>query len=365
MRLDFLLSTLASDPPPIGQKITKLLMPSYFPSKVTVEEACNRCVTLIKRSPMAGARFCEFSLSEGASLHSLMELVKVCISLVLSRNKLDGDQIDGLLIAIAYLCKSLVSEVSYQATIKELLCIEKLRCLFGAAATLRAQSSVCEIISCVSPDDIGVLFDDCMALVTSCCGLSRNMERQVEVRSIHKMMLSCNWFDEMFETLARILQKTAHGCHTKFGTEIPSHTDPFAKRRKIKSTKGKHVSGKKSSTTSTSSFEEEYSVALGIAWQIKDLLVDENSRIAMLKSQILEIAFFALKVISEVSIVQCKHCDYMDMSPILAYTSLTLHMSLQNVSINGVNNHGTKKKDSTDSARSSLEASDISAELFC
>ncbi|KAF7130526.1 hypothetical protein RHSIM_Rhsim10G0100700 [Rhododendron simsii] len=335
VHLDLLLSTLAIDQPSIGQKITKLLMPSYFPSKVTVEEACNRFVTLIKRSPIAGARFCEFSLSEGASLHSLMELVKVCISLVLSHNKLDGNQIDGLLAAIAYLCKSLVSEVSYQATIKELLSIEKLRCLFGAAATQRAQSSVCEIISCVSPDDIGVLFDDCMALVTSCCGLSRNMERQVEVRSIHKMMLSCNWFDKMFETLARILQDTAHGCHTKFGTEIPSHTDPFAKRRKIKSTKGKHVSGKKSSTTSTSSFEEEYSVALGIAWQIKDLLVDENSRIAMLKSQILEIAFFALKVISEVSIVQCRHCDYMDTSPIMAYTSLTLHMSLQNVSING------------------------------
>lgn len=106
MRLDLLLSTLASDQPLIGQKITKLLMPSYFPSKVTVEEACNRCVTLIKRSPIAGARFCEFSLSEGASLHSLMELVKVCISLVLSRNILDGDQIDGLLVAIAYLCKS-------------------------------------------------------------------------------------------------------------------------------------------------------------------------------------------------------------------------------------------------------------------
>lgn len=359
VRMDLLLSTLASDQPSIAQKIVKLLMPSYFPSKVTVEEACNRCVRLIKRSPMAGARFCEFSLSEGASLRSLMELVKVCISLVLLRNELDGDQLDGLLVAIAYLCNNLVSEVSYKATLKELLSVENLRYLFGAAATRRAQSAVCEIISCVSPDDIGVLFDDSMALITS-CGLSENMERQVEVRSAHKMMLSCNRFDEMFETLARILQKTARGCHTKFGTEMPSHTDPFAKRRKTKSsikilTKGKHVSGKKSPTSSTSSFEEEYSVALGIAWQIKDLLVDENSRIATLKSQILETAFFALKVISEVSIVQCRHCDYMDTTPILAYTSLTLHMSLHNVSINGVNNHGTKKKDSSDSGGSPLE----------
>ncbi|GFZ18822.1 ARM repeat superfamily protein [Actinidia rufa] len=81
VRLDLLLSTLANDQPLIAQKITKLLMPSYFPSKVTVEEACNRCVTLIKRSPMAGARFCEFALSEGASYQSLVELVKVFISL--------------------------------------------------------------------------------------------------------------------------------------------------------------------------------------------------------------------------------------------------------------------------------------------
>ncbi|KAL7231670.1 hypothetical protein ACSBR2_009829 [Camellia fascicularis] len=360
VHLDVLLSTLANDQPLIAKKITKLLMPSYFPSKVTVEEACNRCVTLIKRSPMAGARFCEFALSEGASLQYLMELVKVFINLVVSPNKLDGNQIDGLLVAAAYLCNNLVTEASYKATLTELLSGEKLRCLFVAAATRHAQSSVCNIISSISPDDAGSLFEECMALVTNCCGLSENMEMQGEVRSAHKMMLSCNWFDEMFETLTRLLQKTAHGCHTKFGTEIARHNVPSAKRRKTKSsikisTKWKHVSGKKSSSTATSIFEEDYSIALGIAWQIRDLLTDENTRKAMLESQILEIAFFALKTISEVSILQCMHCSYMDTSPILAYTALTFHMSLQNVSINGTNNHGTKNKARLDSSGSSLE----------
>ncbi|PSR87924.1 Condensin-2 complex subunit like [Actinidia chinensis var. chinensis] len=364
VRLDLLLSTLANDQPLIAQKITKLLMPSYFPSKVTLEEACNRCVTLIKRSPMAGARFCEFALSEGASYQSLMELVKVFISLVVSCNKLEGDQIDGLLVAAAYLCNNLVSEASYKATLKELFSAEILRCLFGAAANRRAQSSVCDIISCVSPDDIGGVFEECMTLVTNCCGLSEDTEKQVEVRSAHKMLLSCNWFDDMFESLIRILQKTAHECHSKFGTEIARHIPPFPKRGKSKSSikismKGKHVSGKRASPTASSTFEEDYSIALGIAWQIKDLLVDEIARKVMLESQILETAFFALKIISEVSIVQCMQCDYMDTSPILAYTTLTLHASLQNVGINGVNNHGSKKKACTDSVGPSSEATNF------
>ncbi|KAL6961354.1 hypothetical protein U1Q18_039122 [Sarracenia purpurea var. burkii] len=366
--LEVLLSTLADDQPLIAQKITKLLMPSYFPSKVTVEEACNRCATLIKRSPMAGARFCEFAVLEGASLQSLMVLFKVFINLAMSPSMLDRDQIGGLLIAAAYLCRNLVSEASYKANLKQFLSVGKLRCLFGAAATGHAQSSVCDIISCISPDDIGDLFEECMALVTNCCGLSENIERQIEVRSAHMMMLSCNLFDEMLEMMTRLLRETAQACHANFGTEIGNHDAISAKRRKIKSikisTKRKHVGVKNSSNKATSAFEENYSIALGIAWQIKDLLIDEKTQKAVLDSPILEIAFFALKVISEVSIVQCMHCDYVDTCPVLAYTALTLYMSLQNVTITGTDNHGTKRRACTDSAGSSLKASDFFTQHF-
>ncbi|KAA8531575.1 hypothetical protein F0562_006284 [Nyssa sinensis] len=281
--LDVLLSTLENDQPLIAQKVTKLLIASYFPSKVTLEEACNRCVTLVKRSPMAGARFCEFAVSEGASLESLMELVKVFISLALKPEKLDAAQIDGLLVAAANLCNNLVNEASYKDILKQFLSGEKLKFLFAVAATTRGQSSVCNIAATISPDDMGCLLEECIGLISNCSGLSESVGRQAEVRSAHKMMLSC------------------------------------------------------------------------IAWQIKDLLIYDGTRKAMLGSQILEVAFFALKVISEVSIMQCMHCDYMDTSPVLAYTALTLHMSLQNVGINGTNNHGTKKKATPNCGGSSLE----------
>ncbi|XAR51362.1 hypothetical protein NMG60_11005964 [Bertholletia excelsa] len=352
--LDALLSTLANDQPIIAQKITKLLMPSYFPSKITLEEACQRCVTLIKRSPMAGARFCEFALSEGASYHSLMELVKVFINLVLSPNDLNQDQIEGLLVASAYLCNNLVNEASNKTTLQEFFNGGMLRCLFVTAATNHARSSICDIISSVHPDGFSSLFEECLALVTDCCGLSEDMELQRAVRSAHKMMLSCNFFDEMFDRLNRVLQKASYECHAKFGIDVAWHIVPSAKQRKSKSTirlstKWKCTNGKKSSNKATSTFEEVFSLASGIAWQIKELLLDENTEKAVLESQNLESVVFALKVISEVSIVQCMHCDYMDVSPIFAYTALALHMYLRNVSISDEDGCGTKKSAGTDS----------------
>ncbi|KAK9284314.1 hypothetical protein L1049_023485 [Liquidambar formosana] len=358
--LDVLLSTLAKDQAVVAQKITRLLIPSYFPSKVTLKEACKRCVTLIKRSPVAGARFCEFALSEGASLKSLMQLVMVLISSVLSPDKLDAEQVEGLLFAAANLCNDLVIEASYKAALKELFSSEKLKCLISVATTGHAQSSIFNIVSTTSPDDVTGIFEECMGLVTNCSGLSENVERQAEVRSAHKLMLSCDWFEDMFEGLTRLLQKAALGCHVKFGTEMPKQTVPHAKHKKVKSSakisaKWKQVSRKKIPNTATSIFEEVYPISAGIAWQIKDLIISEDTRKAMLGSQTLELAFFSLKVISEVSIVQCMHCEYMDTSPILAYTALALHMTICNVHINGTNNHGTKMNDGLDSASSSLE----------
>ncbi|KAJ9670497.1 hypothetical protein PVL29_026805 [Vitis rotundifolia] len=343
--LDVLLSTLADDQPPVAQKITKLLIPSYFPSKVTPEEACKRCVTLIKRSPKAGARFCEFALSEGASMKSLLELVKVFISLVLSPNKLQGDQIESLLLAAANLCNNLVTEPLYITALKELFSGGKLKRLFAAAETGPAQSSVVNIISSISPDDAAEFVEECMGLVTDCSGLSENTERQEEVRSVHKLMLSCDWFDDMFDVLTRLLQKAAYGCHTKFGTEMPKQCVPSVKRKKTKSSfkssaKEKHVSGKKLPNMSTSIFEEAYPNAVGVAWQIIDLIKSEGTRIATLRSKTLESAFFALKVVSEVSIVHCMNYEHMDTTPILAYSSLALHLTLQNISSMGAKNEG-------------------------
>ncbi|KAK9022067.1 hypothetical protein V6N11_002362 [Hibiscus sabdariffa] len=341
--LELLLSTLANDQPPVAQKITRLLMPSYFPTRLAIEEACDRCVTLMKRSPIAGARFCEFALLEGASLKSMMELVKVFISLLLSNAKLDAIVVEGLLVASANLCSGLANEQSQPDALRELFSGERVKHLLALASTAHARSSVFDMLSTIASDDVAGVLGNCMSIVTDCSDLSENLEKQAEVRSSHKLLISCDSFDNMFEGLTRLLQKTAYRCHIKFDTEAPKHDVSPAKRKRSKSSsktsvKWKHVSGKKSSN-----FKDDYSVAIGVSWQIKDMLSSEDTRKAMMSSQALELAFHALKVISEVSIVQCEHYEYMDPYPVLAYTTLALQMALQNITISNATESGTKK----------------------
>ncbi|KAL1073484.1 hypothetical protein V6Z11_D11G224400 [Gossypium hirsutum] len=344
--LEVLLHKLASDQSPVAQKIVRLLMPSYFPARLDVEEACDRCVTLMKRSPLAGARFCEFALSEGASPKSMMELVKVFISLLLSNAKLEEPVVEGLLVASANLCRSLANERNQQDALKELFSNESVKRLLAVASTAHARSTVFDMLSTTASDDVAGLLGDCMSLITDCSDLSENLEKQAEVRSAHKLLISCDAFDNMFEALTRLLQKTAYRCHIKFDTEAPKQNVSPAKRKKSKSSsktsvKWKHVGGKKSSN-----FKDDYSVAIGVSWQIKDMLSSEDARKAMMASQALELPFLALKVISEASIVQCEYYEYMDPYPVLAYTALALRMAVQNATTES----GTKKDDRINSS---------------
>lgn len=220
--------------------------------------------------------------------------------------------------------------------------------MFAVASTVCAQSSVLNIFSAVCPEDIASLSTECMHLITNCSGISENAELQAEVRSAHKLLLACDAFNDMFEAQTKLLQKTAYRCHVKFGIELPKQRISPGRRKKggsVKiSAKWKHVSGK-----TASDFEDDYSIAAGIGWQIKDFLVTEGTRKALLESQSLDLSFLALKVISEVSILQCVFCEYMETSPLLAYTTLALHMTLQNINIR-TNEHCAKKNDRTDSS---------------
>ncbi|KAE8706340.1 ARM repeat superfamily protein, putative isoform 2 [Hibiscus syriacus] len=356
--LEVLLNTLSNDQPPVAQKITRLLMPSYFPARLAIEEACDRCVTLMKRSPLAGARFCEFVLLEGVSLKSMMELVKVFISLLLSNAKLGAPVVEGLLVASANLCSSLANEQTQQDSLRELFSGERVKRLLAVASTAHARSSIFDMLSSTASDNVVELVGNCMSIVTDCSDLSENLEKQAEVRSSHKLLTSCVSFDDMFEALTRLLQKTAYRCHFKFGTEAPKQNVSPAKRKKSKSSsktsvKWKHVSGKKSSN-----FKDDYSVAIGVSWQIKDMLSSENTRKAMMSAQALELPFLALKIISEVSIVQCEYYEYMDPYPVLAYTSLALQMALQNVRVSNATESGTKKDEQIKSSDKLFEEGD-------
>ncbi|KAG6604130.1 hypothetical protein SDJN03_04739, partial [Cucurbita argyrosperma subsp. sororia] len=129
--LDVLLTVHAHGQPIISKKITSLLMLSYFPTKVSIEEA----------------RFCEFAASEGASLKSIMELVRALINLVSSSAKLDANYIDGLILSAKYLCGCISSEPCYKMDLKDLFTAEKLKCLVSVAESGRARSSLFNIVS--------------------------------------------------------------------------------------------------------------------------------------------------------------------------------------------------------------------------
>ncbi|XP_021751397.1 uncharacterized protein LOC110717066 [Chenopodium quinoa] len=342
VNLDVLLTTLANDQPPVAQRIVRLLLPSYFPSKVNVAEACTRVITLIKRSPLAGARFCEFLASEGASSKSLTELVRFLTDLVLSSDELDEYHTKGIFVALGHLCRNLVNDSSRRDPLKKLFSGEILEGLLAAAMLGNAQSSFFDIISVVSPIGANGLLEQCLAAVSNCCGLSGNEEKQAEIRSAHKLAISCKWFDQMFEVLSMLLQDTVIQCNEYFSIEVPREITQSAKRKKSRLTresrKGKCANGK-----GPLAFKNSYQISVGIAWQIKDLLASEISRKAIFKSKHLKLVIVSLKVISEISIGHSMCCEFMDALLIDAYMALSLHMTLQHISVNGVDDHNDRE----------------------
>ncbi|KAL2906470.1 Condensin-2 complex subunit G2 [Bienertia sinuspersici] len=322
VNLDVLLTTLANDQPAVAQKIVRLLLPSYFPTKLDVAEACTRVLTLIKRSPLAGARFCEFLASEGASSKSLMELVRALTNLVHSSDKLDADHIKGIFLALCHLCKDLVSESCHREPLKKLYSGEKLKGLLVTSMLGNAQSSLFDIVSTVSPVGANALFEECLGIVSNCRGLSEDGEKQAEVRSAHNLILSCKWFDSVFEALSRILQDTAI--------------------RKAGSPKNQEKENRKNEKGPVA-FRNSYQISVGIAWQMKDLLASETSRKAMLKSKHLKVVIAALKVISEISIEHSTCCSFMEASLVDAYMVLSLRMTLQRTSVKDVDDHSDRE----------------------
>ncbi|CAM8878639.1 unnamed protein product [Rhodiola kirilowii] len=286
---DKLLSALATDQPVVAHKLTRLLIPSYFPSKVTVEEACARCATLMKRSPEAGARFCEYIVQEGTSRRPLLQLVSAFIDTLLSPKRVDTSQAECLIVGAAYICNHLVKDVSYKASLE--------------------------------------IVEECIRLITKCYGLSEDMERQAAARSAHKFLLHCGQFDELLDVVATILHKTALGFHAKFGTNISTQQKGTGTRNKSKSFRKE--------SANLSNMEKEFSLAAGLAWQIKEMLLPEDVRKALLESPYLDKIFSALKDISEVTLMHCIDCGFVESSSVVAYTALAMHMTLHNETFNG------------------------------
>lgn len=333
--LGTLLSSLADDHPRVARKITKLLIPSYFPSKLSLKEACARCIALIKRSPTAGARFCEYALSEGSSPRSLVELIKVSITLALSPSGsgMNSDQIDGLVIASAKLIKGLSEEGSSLVPLRE-FANGKLKLLLKTAVSDGAQAALLSIVPVLSPDDLSLLHVECMDIVVSAAVTSKQEERQEALLAAHKLIHLNGCSDEMFEALINILQSKASGFAGIYGIESPLCPVASSKRKKGKSLKktparSDGVDGNGSSTSVILNDEELAAVA-GTSWQINEILKADEMRNAFLQSYA-EIALSSLKVVSQVYIEQCLHIDSLDLTPVLAYLSLATHSALQDI----------------------------------
>lgn len=335
--LGTLLSSLANDHPRIAQKITKLLIPSYFPSKLSPKEACARCIALIKRSPTAGARFCEFALSEGSSPRSIVELVKYSITLALSQTGLNSDQIDGLIIASVNLIKSLSNERSSLAALREFLANGKLRLVLQVAVSERARAALLGIVPVVLPDELSVLHEECMDIVVNAARISKQEEYQETVLEAHKLIVLGGWYDELFEALTNTLQSKASDFAEIYGVEPPPCPVASSRRKKGKSLKKipvrDNVVGKGSSKSKISN--EELAVAAGAAWQVNEIVKTKDLRDAFLQSSYSEIVFSSLKIISQVYIEQCLYLDSLDLAPVLAYLSLATCNDLPDVNQTG------------------------------
>ncbi|KAJ1294531.1 hypothetical protein BS78_01G152700 [Paspalum vaginatum] len=342
--LGTLLSSLANDHPRIAQKITKLLIPSYFPSKLNPKEACARCIALIKRSPTAGARFCEFLLSEGSSPRSIVELVKFCITLALSKTGFNSDQIDGLIIASVNLIKSLSDERSSLAALREFFANGKLRLVLQTIVSEGARAALLGIAPVVLLDDLSVLHEECMNIVLSAARISKQEECQEAALAAHKLIVLSGWSDELFEALTNILQSKASDVAEVYGLEPPPCPVASTKRKKGKSLKKTPARGSFKSEVSN----EELDVAAGAAWQINEIVKAEDMRDAFLQSSYSEIAFSSLKVISQVYVEQCLYLDYLDLSPVLAYLTMATYNTLTDVDQTGSSSESSTANQSLD-----------------
>ena len=333
--LGTLLSSLADDHPRVAQKITKLLIPSYFPSKKSLrKEACGRCIMLIKRSPAAGARFCEYALSEGSSPQSLVMFIENAVDLALSPSGFNSEQTDGLIIASANVIKSLSDEVSSLVALREYFANAKVKLLFKTAVSDSAQAALLSMVPVVSPDDLRVLHVECMDIVINAAVTSKQEECHEALLAAHKLVHLSGCSDEMFEALTNILQSKASCFSEIYGLEPPLCPVASSKRKKRKSLKktparSTDVAGNKSSTSVILNNEELAAVG-GAAWQINEILKAEEMRAAFLQSYG-EIAFSSLKVISQVYIEHCLHFESLDLTPVLAYSSLATYSALQDV----------------------------------
>ncbi|KAH7298062.1 hypothetical protein KP509_25G025200 [Ceratopteris richardii] len=333
--LESLLSALECDKPPVARRLTRLLIPSYFPSKVSLEEACNRCVALIKRAPQSGVRFCEWALQEGVPASSLLELVKVLCNLVGSPDALKDEEKEGIFAALNELCHKLANQKELKVSLGEILTRDMLKALLMNATTSKSRTSIIEMVSVINPTDVPELFVYCSQVVSNFSKDTLNPINCNEARSVHSLMLAWGGFNDLVKTLIRNFAQVSK-LDERFGW--PRSAVKSLKKKKLeskspwtKSMKGKVSVAKARKDVTVTGLAEDLRNALCAAWHAENLVEVEEMRQALLVDENLPALLSGLRNTVHFvfhSGIEIPVPDFLKASPLRAYATLAVHMTL-------------------------------------
>ncbi|KAI5083225.1 hypothetical protein GOP47_0002968 [Adiantum capillus-veneris] len=339
--LELLLSALESDKPAVARRLTKLLIPSYFPSKVPVLEACNRCVALIKRSPKAGVRFCEWASAEGVTQSSLLELVRVLVDLLTSPDGtsphgLEAEAQESIFAVLNQLCHTLANQKELKMLLGEILTSKKLRALLSGAATSSSRTSIVQMVSIINPTDVPELFEYCSQIITNFSKATLSSINCNEARSVHSLMLAWGGFDDLVKTLVELLAQVSEGneglgttfVSAKSGKKKKSDSkSPWTKSMKKKVTLGKPKKG-----VEVPRPLDNLQSALGAAWHLENLVEVDETRQELLAHESLPTLVSGLRNAVHFvlhSSMEIPVSDFLKGSPIRAYATLAVHKMLK------------------------------------
>ncbi|GLJ04628.1 hypothetical protein SUGI_0000030 [Cryptomeria japonica] len=356
VNLDSILESLATDHCSVAQRLTRLLLPSYFPLKVSVPEACSRFIVLVKRSPSAAARFCEYAPSVGVTVKSQIELVKALISLFMTPADMDAQVRQGILVAVMKLASNLANNQSCKIALCELFSAQNFKHMLSSACSPSELAAILHIASITPPKDISEFIKHCDQLLMDFDAILQDESKQEEVRAAHKLILAWGGFDDLVEALIKFLQNAlcifGSGNATRGINRSKQDKQKKSKRTrkvsmKLSVMKGKGLSEKPGNGSIT--------IAVAAAWHVENLLAEEGTRKALLASPKLGDLASGLKILVQMFVQeQSNSSACMVMPPIQAYISLATHMALWQKSVkDGQSSSSGKDKDSGISADSS------------
>ncbi|KAJ7120632.1 hypothetical protein O6H91_04G021800 [Diphasiastrum complanatum] len=357
--LDSILSSLATDNDAVARRLTRLLIPTYFPAKLPVAEACNRCFALIKRFPEAGGRFCAWAMEEGASPASLLELA-VTLSRLAQCGSVETKELEGIILALAEVCNSMASSEEWRNALGKFFTGDILNSLLKAATTPRARSSIMRLASLIPPTHVPELLQYCEALVISKRNISPDSSARHEIKAVHAFVLAWGGFDDLISSLIDLLSAVDYSSiasntnlRDAAAKRLGSQTKRGSKRANSSRTKATRIKEFSSlepndNVGSISSSERHFIAAAGAAWQVENLLSQSETRKALLSCKFLPELLAYLRKLAQLTLTNFVECDLiargMLLSPVVAYLGLSAHLTLEHDNLSNILNTESSRK---------------------